>query len=450
MKHIDIGRFKPVAPPPGSRVRIYSHSPTSSRQRAQRTLANAKPIPSPVSLVLITLVLLATTGMLGWFGYEDVVTALRFSGRLTGAVLVAVAFTTLLGAIAAADHWLSRKYQYSGVIALIGSFAATLTNLLVWAEILKNGDYWYYKVVFGLLTVGSAWAAFTVFRTLDEIPAPKRVAATLVVTTVIAVANFGYQNLYQPTQRETLPVVRLDVGKSMQNRGGKSFSVPVDIQIENRGDAAFYVLGTEFHAMAEKVGMSRKDRSIRDWRDDVESWKDFRAYNPVSRREMHQRGQLVSAQPWMPYGHWIYAKDTFSARVVVQLPKKTKYDQLTFYAGVHLTRKDLSSVEHLKPSGNSWEKKPRVAAWVKDQKDFSSLAYKSRIRENNAIDARTRKPRYITVYWQFGQHGVNVFETINARGDKDESQESVENRYGVRQVDTGPVATTLWDVKAQR
>ncbi|MFJ4948182.1 hypothetical protein [Streptomyces sp. NPDC088760] len=431
-------------------MRIHGNSPASARQRAQRTLAKAQTSSSRVSLTLIMLVLLATTGMLGWFGYENVVTALRFTGRLTGAVLVAVAFTTLVGAIAAADHWLSRKYEYSGVIALIGSFAAALTNLLVWAEILKNGDYWYFKVLFGLLTVGSAWAAFTVFRTLDKIPAPKRVAATLVVTTVIAVANFGYQNLYQPSQRETLPVIKLDVGKSMQNRGGKSFSVPVDIQIENRGDTAFYVLGTEFHAMAEQVRLSRKDRSMQEWRADAESWKDFRAYNPVSRREIHQPGLLVSAQPWMPYGHWIYAKDTFSALVVVQLPKKNRYDQLTFYAGVHLTRKDLSSVDRLKPSGSSWEKKPRVAAWVKNQKDFSSLAYKSRIRENNAIDARTRKPRYITVYWQFGQHGVNVFETINASGAKDESQESVENRYGVRQVDTGPVATTLWDVKTQR
>ncbi|WP_229899898.1 hypothetical protein [Streptomyces capoamus] len=390
-----------------------------------------------------------TTGMLGWLGYEDVVTALRFTGRLTGAVLVAVAFTTLLGAVAAADHWLSGKYDSSGVIALIGTFAAALTNLFVWAEILKNGDYWYFQVLFGLLTVGSVWAAFTVYRTLDQIPAPKRVAATLVVTTVIAVANFGYQNLYQPSQRETLPVIRLDVGKAMQNRGGRSFSVPVDIEIENRGDAAFYVLATEFHAMAEQVRLSRKDRSTRDWRADAERWKDFRAYNPVSRREIHQPGVLVSAQPWMPYGRWIYAKDMFSARVVVQLPKKNRYDQLTFYAGAHLTRKDLSSVDRLKASGSSWENKSRVAAWVKKQKDFSSLAYESRIRENNSIDARTRKARYITVYWQFGQHGVNLLETINTSGGKDESQDVVENRYGVRQVYTGPVTTTLWDVKNQ-
>ncbi|MFJ3714231.1 hypothetical protein [Streptomyces sp. NPDC090057] len=431
-------------------MRIHSNSPASSRQRAQRTLAQARPRPSPVSLALITLVLLVTIGMLAWFGYEDFVGALTFAGRLTGAVLIAVAFTTLLGAIAATDHWLSHKYEYSGVIALMASFAAALTNLLVAAEILKDGDYWYFKVLFIVLTVGSAWAAFAVFRTSVLIPAPKRVAATVIVTTVIAVANFGYQNLYQPSQHETTPVVKLTVGKSMQNRGGKSFSVPVDIEIENRGDAAFCVLGTEFHAMAERVQLSRKDRSRRDWQGDSEKWRDYQAFNPVSRREIHQPGQLVSAQPWMPVGRWIYAGDKFSARVVVQLPKRTRYDQLTFYAGAHLTRKDLSSVVRFGPPAFTW-KNAQVPTWLKEQKDFDYVIYKSEIRENNSVDARTRKPRYITVYWQFGPHGVNIMETINIAGTgKDESQEVVENRYGVRVVYTGPVETTLWDIKNQR
>ncbi|MGA5036486.1 hypothetical protein ACPCA8_05425 [Streptomyces capoamus] len=394
------------------------------------------------------LVLLVTTGMLGWFGYEDFVGALTFAGRLTGAVLVVVAFVTLLGAFAAADHWLSHKYEYSGVIALIGTFAAALTNLLVTAEIVQNGDYWYFKALFSLLTVGSAWAAFTVFRTSFVIPAPKRVAATLIVTTVIAVANFGYQSLYQPSQRESTPDIELTVEQPMQNPVSKVFAVPVTIKIHNGGDAAFYVLASEFHAMAERVPLTKRDRPREKWRADAEAWREYK-YNPVSRRETHQPGLLVSAQPWMPYGHWIYGKDTFSARVVVQLPKTIPYDQLTFYASAHLARKDRSAIENLNGVGNSWQKNSPVPVRLKS-KDEDCVEYESRIKENNSIDARTRKPRHIYVFWRFGQHGVRIIETIHSKHGKDEPQDVVEERYGLRDIETGPVERTLWDVKNQR
>ncbi|MFB0619420.1 hypothetical protein [Streptomyces sp. AGS-58] len=427
-------------------MRIHSKSPASSRLRAQRTLAKGQSRPSRVSLALITLVLLAATGLLGWFGYEDFAGALTFAGRITGAVLIAVAFTALLGAVAVTDHWLWHSFPYSGLVALIGTFAALLTNFLVLAEILKNGDSWFFKALFSVLTAGSAWAVVAVLRTSVVIPAPKRVAATLIVTTVIAVANFGYQNLYQPSQHEATPVIGLTVGSPMTNPNHKAFSVPVDIKIENRGDAAFYVLGTEFHAMGERVPLSSHDRPRQQWRADAEKWVNYKTSNPVSRREIHQPGQLVSAQPWMPYGRWIYTKDTFSARVVVQLPKGTPYDQLTFYASAHLTRKDLSSLQHLKFDGYTWGK-AQVPAWVKAQKEFDSIVYSSPIKENNSIDARTRMPRYMTVYWQFGSRGVNIIETISTADGKNESQEAVENRYGVRQVETGPVERTLWDIK---
>ncbi|MEU7357952.1 MULTISPECIES: hypothetical protein [Streptomyces] len=427
-------------------MKIYGNSPASSHQRAQRTLAKAKGRPSRISLALIVLVLLATTGLLGWFGIDDFVGALTFAGRITGAVLIAVAFTTLLGTVAAADHWLWKSFRYSGLVTLIGSFAALLTNFLVLAEILKDGDSAFFKALFGALTAGSAYAVCAVCRTSVDIPAPKRVAATLIVTTVIAVANFGYQNLYLPSQREVRPVLRLSVGKPITNPDRKAFSVPVDITIENRSDAAFYVLGTEFHAMAERVPLSSQDRLRQQWRTDSEQWAKFEEVNPVSRREMHQPGELVSAQPWMPYGGWIYASDTFSSRVVVQLPMNTPYDQLAFYASAHLTRKDRSRLENLRFIGYSW-RGAQIPQWLRTRKDFDSIVYGSRVHENNAIDDKTRKPRYMTVYWRFGTHGVNLLETISTADGKDESQEAVEGRYGVRQVETGPVERPLSDIK---
>ncbi|MEV6294628.1 hypothetical protein AB0M41_30255 [Streptomyces sp. NPDC051896] len=60
------------------------------------------------------------------FGIGNFAHALTFPGRLTGAVLIAVAFTTLLAAGAVLDHWVGDTFQYSGLVALIGVFAALL------------------------------------------------------------------------------------------------------------------------------------------------------------------------------------------------------------------------------------------------------------------------------------------------------------------------------------
>lgn len=82
------------------------------------------------------------------------------------------------------------------MVALIGAFAALLTNALLVVETAR-GDSRAYLALFVALTAGSAWAVFAVWRTAVRIPAPKRVAAALVVSSAIAIANFGYQNLYQ-------------------------------------------------------------------------------------------------------------------------------------------------------------------------------------------------------------------------------------------------------------
>nr|BFD86762.1 hypothetical protein StreXyl84_61630 [Streptomyces sp. Xyl84] len=408
-----------------------------------------------MAMAVILLVLLTTTLVMGWFGLEDFVHALTFPGRLTGAVLIAVAFTTFLGAAAVVDHWWWRSFPYSGMVALIGAFAALLTNALLVVETAR-GDSAVYLALFTALTAGSAWAVFAVWRTAVTIPAPKRVAAALVVSSAIAVANFGYQNLYQPYQRETRPLIGLSLGNPVLSQNRKEFAIPVDITLENHGDVGFYVLGTEFHAMGERVPLSAKDRLRRQWRTDAEQWSKSQEVNPLSRREIHQPGELVEARPWMPYGQWIESSDTFATRVVVQLPIDTPYDQLAFYATASLARKDRLALEPpLEFKAYSWNGKG-VPAWVKQQQKqgLDSIIYRARVHENNAIDERTRDPRYVTVYWRFGTHGANVATNVARRSDEERiptgaEQRELVSRYGLVDVLTGPMERSLWDIKSR-
>lgn len=63
-----------------------------------------------MSLAAIVLVLLMTTVMLARFGLDGFVHDLTFAGRLTGAVLLVVSFTTLVGAAAALDHCIRQSF----------------------------------------------------------------------------------------------------------------------------------------------------------------------------------------------------------------------------------------------------------------------------------------------------------------------------------------------------
>ncbi|MEU9181977.1 hypothetical protein AB0C90_35120 [Streptomyces sp. NPDC048550] len=408
--------------------------------------------PTPV---LILLVLIVTAGYLGRFGIKDLSEALSFMGRVTGAGLVVASAITLLGGVAVMDHWFWRSFPYSGPVALVGTVTALLTNSMLLIEVL-NSDSPPYKVLSCLLTAGSAWAVFAVWRTSVAIPAPKKLATAFVVSSVIAIGNFGYQNLYQPYQHGARPVIKLAVGKHELSMDGKSFAVPVDITLTNDSDVGFYVMGAEFHAMGQKVPVSKQDRRQQEWRNDAEKWSKTQEKNPLSRWEVHQDGELLAAQPWMVPGGWIEASDTFAMRTVVQLPINTKYDQVAFYATASLARKDRLGLDSIKFSRDSWSRdKGKVPQWVKKDKDFDSLIYSGRVRENNAIDEHTMDPRFVAIYWKFGKQGAGVYSSITRKGDEDRQPpdaeiREVQNRYGLVDVVTGPIQKSLWDIKSRR
>ncbi|MBL3664828.1 hypothetical protein JL475_02095 [Streptomyces sp. M2CJ-2] len=427
--------------PPGAGV--------GSRLRALLITTSTR--KSPAAMVLILLVLLPTALLLGWWGLEDLSGALTYPGRITGAILILVAGLSLLGAAAVVDHWGRNIFPYSGVVALIGTVAASLTNAMLLLETFRDGDSTFYRVLFSLLTAGSAWAVITVWRTSVVIPSPKRVAAAVIISSALAVANFGYQHLYQPSQHGARPLVSVTVGEPVLSKDRKKFVVPVDIKIENRSDMGFYVLGTEFHAMGERVSLSRTDRPREQWRADAKTFRDFQVQHPLSRKEVYQPGQLVSAQPWMPFGNWIEANDAFVTQTVVQLPIDTPYDQLALYASAQLARKDRLGMDQVLLKGYSWGG-GKVPKWVKEDKNVDSVAYRGRVYENNAIDRHTMDPRYAAVYWQFGAHGAILLASITRSGEENripsiaERHEMV-NRYGLVTAETGPIKRTLWDIK---
>ncbi|MFI2759000.1 hypothetical protein ACH5A3_09025 [Streptomyces echinatus] len=407
-----------------------------------------------MEMVGVVLVLLLTALPVGWCGFQDFSEALTFPGCVTGAALMVAALIMLVGVAAVVDCWLRGPISNFGIIALIGTAVALLTNVALLFQTWRNGEKIGYPIVIGLLVLGSLWAVVSVWRRLEEVPTPKRVGLALIFPAVLAVANFSYQYLYQPYRREAVPLVQLSVGKAMFSEDRKAFSVPVDIKVVNHSDVSFYVLGAEFHAMGESVQLSREDVPRVKWREEAEQWANVREKHPMSRREVYQPGQLVAAQQWIPAGNWVEANDESVTRSVVQLAVDTPYDKLAFYASLSLARKDRLVVGGFGEPSYSW-KGVEVPKWARGKGNDDVIVQSAEVQENSTIDRRTRKSRRVTTYWRFNPHGVDVAAAIAPKGEEDRmydepTNRDVRNRYGLLDVLAGPVEQPLGEIKSRR
>ncbi|BAC68249.1 MULTISPECIES: DMT family transporter [Streptomyces] len=430
-----------------------SGSRSGSHVMVRRGLTKSK--CAQAEMVWVALVLLLTALPVGWCGLKDFKDALTFPGCVTGAALMVAALIMLVGVAAVVDCWIRGPISNFGVVALISTGVALLTNVLLAFQTWNDGERVVYKVLSIVLSVGSLLAVIQVWRRLDEIPTPKRVAAALIVSTIVAVANFSYQYLFQPHRREVAPLVQLNVGKAVLSADRKAFSVPVDIKLVNHSDVSFYVLGAEFHAMGEDVTVSPTDLDRSKWREGAEQWARYREKHPLTRREVYQPGKLVAAQQWIPAGHWVEAKDEALTRTVVQLPIDTHFDKLTFYATLSLARKDRLVMGNFGRPGYSW-RGVELPHWVKaGQEDNDTIIQTADMQENNAIDHYTRESRRVTTYWRFGLHGVDVAPVIVPVGEEgrtfsEQTNREVRNRYGLIDVLAGPVEQTLDEIKSRR
>ncbi|MFE9804619.1 hypothetical protein ACFYP6_38390 [Streptomyces goshikiensis] len=400
-----------------------------------------------MSLLLIVLILLVTTGYLGFFGVLDVSTALAYTGRFTGVLLIVAAAVVLLGAIAAVDHWYRQSFPNSGLVALLGSVTAATANLMLFITALREGDSTAYLLVWCALAAGGAWAAVAVYRTSVEIPAPKRVAAAVIVSGAVAVANFGYTQLYQPYHTEINPVLDVTLGEPVLSADKKAFALPVTISFENRSDVGVYLLAPEFRVLGTAVAVSPERRPPSQWQRDVESGR------PVSLWEIRGQPELLQAGSWHVFGSWLAGHQTYVTSRTVVLPRSTPYDQIQVAASTAIARRDRMSMDEFGIPHVSWKGNPvKAPDWVLAGAS-GYVTYEGRIHENNAIAEHTRDPRHLTVWWTFGGHGAGVSGTIARTGEGDRQLTGAEmvalkNRYGFDFVNKGWVTRSLWDVKS--
>lgn len=427
-------------------MRLRQHHSFRVRQRSVRMPKTIK--RHPAALVVITPVLLVTASFLGLFGLEDLSEALAFTGRFTGLLLMIAAVAAILGLIGALDHWFSRRFEYSGLVALIGTATAVVANVMLLVVTVKDGlDAVGYFVLWCALIAGSVWACYTVYRTSVSIPAPKTVGLAAIVSASVAIANFGYTQLYLPYQQEPRPILQAEFGTPTLSADRQNFALPVTFRFENRSNVGLYLLGSAFTVAGRRAIVEHADRPLAVQRTEAETGQQ------ISQRTDNQSAEAVEMGRWeATFGEWVDPGVTDITTKIIELPVKTRYDQLLIRAQAQIARRDRIRLDPAFTDKQylSWMHHQKQPDWTLGQ-DF--IRYRGRIWENNSVAQRTRDPRYLTLWWFFNRTAGTQMATDIARTNEldrnvlSEETERMASRYGLVEITSNWETRSLWDVK---
>ncbi len=189
--------------------------------------------------------LLVTACLLFRIGIADSGDALTYGGRIAGFTILVVASVEVIAAAAAVDFWEMRRWSYSGVVVLVGVLIALVCSISV--VLLQIGERFtdYTVIAIGLLIWSSvvlvelakcrAWKGLTI---------PRKIAIGVIVSTLLAVANMAYAQIYVPYVTTPLIQSGAEFRESNQVRAGTSMYVTAHLYVKNAGQVPVYVLGS--------------------------------------------------------------------------------------------------------------------------------------------------------------------------------------------------------------
>ncbi|MFC4059584.1 hypothetical protein ACFOWE_14870 [Planomonospora corallina] len=395
-----------------------------------------KPLPRLTVATGVISVLLVTSGFVGYFGIENLGEALAFTGRFTGALFVIASAVTALSAVAAVDHWFRRSYEHSGLIVLTGTGIAFMVNFLLMITIIRDGERSLPTICWTALVAGSAWALYAVHRTGIPIPAPGKFGIAALVTTLVAVGDFGYSQLYEPYEQSTHVVLEADFGTPVRHPG--IISLPVNVKIANNGEVGVYVLANEYQVLGRKAAVHRKERERENWRSDAADGYPVSRYTEIKYFDLVRKAKFMEV-----FGEWLNPGEEVNVHHLVEVPTAASYDIAQLQAFALISRKDRMSIEGdlWDPVELSWEDPARRG----NESDF--IEFRDRIHENNSVAEFTRYPRFLLIR-QYVNEGVLPEVAVLREGEdhremSDEEFNDMVTRYGLISITTGWKETSL-------
>ncbi|KOG07677.1 hypothetical protein [Streptomyces viridochromogenes] len=410
--------------------------------------------------LLLAAGLCATAIELGVFGLADVSNALTYAGRLNGVIFLAGALLEVAAAVALNILRKSDPANISAVVVLVGVLVSLLVNVVLLILQLDGWSYTHYLWVWALLLPWSLWALWELHRlkVWSRIPHAEGIAVGVIITGVLAVANFTYTQIYQPYTSKAMLTNSVEFGKATVAAGG--VSVPVRLRTRNTGQVGVYVLGSLYQVSGRRASFVPTPRKPSDWFHDFGSGqRDFMRYTNVKQKgyELLAQGQFISRSGPV---HVLEPGAEVLTEKIVQFPAGADFEALGATANVTYVRRDRVKIidDFVRSGRSSWTKKYKCCSehvappWV--AKGVHTIRFQSRITHSNALLENTRAPYYATLWWVLTEppgesaYGPELKALIGPEGAQKNEPTPTEvrqmkERYGLAHAPSGTVLKAM-------
>ncbi|MGW0698515.1 Yip1 family protein [Streptomyces sp. NPDC002867] len=358
------------------------------------------------TMALMTAGLLGSMTLLFVVGSPDVVGALTFAGRITGVLLILLGGVEGLAALAVLDYWGKRRLKFSGAVVLIGALIALAINGLLLFLWFQEREYTRYLFAYPPLWCWSLWALWVLIHeeAWRGTPHPKRFAAGVAATTLLAAVNLSYSAVYQPVSAAVLFDLEVKFGKARIDAELDTIHLPLTLQVKNAGKVPAYIISDNYSVVGLRADLSDGAGGLRGWESAMKAEHDVALFTGLPERYTISTGLFYGP------GSWLAPGEEYTEEKLVQLPRSARYDAIQADLTVELMRKDRGKVdlEEFKVAHPSWDAR-QGAFYCPVKKCGQYVAYRSRLRHNNNIINVTRRPVYVTSLW-----GVTPFDSRSA------------------------------------
>lgn len=339
-------------------------------------------------LVVSLLASLATAGVAGRASAQTTFSAPTFAGKLTGALLFAATLVLVAGMFTTV-RLLARRGSPAGItVTLLATGTALGFNLMMAITQITVGDLNHWMAYWITLATLLAWALYDLVRALGPFGTyPRKLALGVGISSVLAIANFAYSQIYLPYARQPSIAMQPLFGTAETTSDKTELMVPFSVTLTTKA-VPIYILGATYDVIGRKATISERTRPGDELHRDLENRNDTAARLAVDGEEFVQGGVLF--EPGSEY----IPDEVHTVSMVVRLPADTAYDSLRLITNVAFLRADRASID-----SDEVESSRRVD----HRGDQKFVAYRGRLSEGNALNRATRNPIWFYHEWAVDQ-----------------------------------------------
>ncbi|WP_329114331.1 hypothetical protein [Streptomyces sp. NBC_01353] len=378
-------------------------------------------------------------------GSEDAFGALTFASRVTGFLFFLAGLLQLAAALAVRDYWGKRNLRYSGLLVLVGVLIALQVHTMLLTLWFEEMEFTPWVFTYMPLSLWALWATWIVIRekAWQGIPHPRKVAAGVLATALLAATNFAYSAAYQPYAAHVQVTLSAKFGKPELDPREPVIHVPVTFSLQNTGRVPVNVVASVFWVKGRTSDFTGGARELAGTKEDVAGGQDSELYAGSPTWRVLDTGLIVVPGDWFDPGTGQVEN------VVVQVPRGADYESLEVDGDITVLRKDRGKVDKAFV-------RPRYS-WVQGATDMVEcpaecgdyVFYIGELTHNNNIINVTRRQRYVVAIRLLGADWkmYAAVSPLNAAGKVSGVNLDPDVKYGVETIRTGtvviPFATVL-------